>query len=501
MNSPIESAEKPGQQPTSQDAIDAFEIFPWTSDFETGIVLVDEQHERLVQLLNALARNLVSRSDAVSLDAVLHELSDYSEYHFESEEGLMRQFFPGDVLETGHRQAHDGFIQEIERMIAENTAKPAGDAVEEIVAFLSRWLAFHILESDRRMAKVVMAVQAGIPLDAAKAQADREMSGAVKVLIDAVLGMYEKLSSRTFQLMKEIVERKNAEIKLRLAATVFENTLEAIYVADTDHQIVDANASFCELTHFTRAELLGHSLEGVMPSVSQHDLWPTIWQSVRSQGHWRGEVPVRVGTGEPSPGWMTLSAINDDSGLVTHYVGVLSNITQLIIRQRQLEAIAHHDALTGLPNRLFLSDRIRQSIAQARRNDDSLAVCYLDLDGFKEINDTFGHAAGDLVLQEIATRCQALMRGNDTIARMGGDEFVLLLGDLKQSEDCASFLKRLLSEIRRPVSIGGRFLSVTASIGVTVFPADDGDPDALLHHADLAMYRAKQSGKSQHCFY
>ena len=199
---------------------------------------------------------------------------------------------------------------------------------------------------------------------------------------------------------------------------------------------------------------------------------------------------------------MTLSVVHDETGTATHYVGVLSNITQLLKRQQQLEQVANHDFLTGLPNRLFLFVRLGQAMAQATRNRDFLAVCYLDLDGFKTINDAFGHAAGDLLLQEIAMRSQTIVRGNDTVARMGGDEFAILLGDLKHPDDCTNLLERLLKAIQCPVALpSGQTVTVTASIGATLFPDDNGLPDALLQHADSAMYQAKDSGKAQYKFY
>jgi diguanylate cyclase (GGDEF)-like protein len=239
-----------------------------------------------------------------------------------------------------------------------------------------------------------------------------------------------------------------------------------------------------------------------MAGLGQEDLSLDIWQTVQIQGFWRGEVSSRDMTGESTPGWMTLSAVNDETGRLTHYVGVLSNISQLLKRQQQLERIANHDFLTGLPNRLFLFVRLGQAMAQARRSHDFLAVCYLDLDGFKAINDKFGHGAGDNLLQEIATRIQSIVRGNDTVARMGGDEFAILLSDIKQPGDCSSLLERLLAAIQLPVALTlDDAVTVTASIGVTLFPTDDGEPDVLLHHADLALYQAKESGKAQFRFY
>jgi diguanylate cyclase (GGDEF)-like protein/hemerythrin-like metal-binding protein/PAS domain S-box-containing protein len=485
-----------------REAIESFEIFPWNDDFETGITTIDEQHKTLVRLLNSVARNLARLSDSLTFGEIMRELSDYTVYHFAAEESLMEQFFAGDVLEAGHRKVHQDFVGKIGRLQDEYATKPLDQAVEEIIAILTRWLAFHILDTDRRMAKVIFAVQSGLSVEAAKVQVDREMSGAVKVLVDAVLGMYERLSSRTFQLMKEIVERRSAEMQLRRAAIVFENTLEAIFVTDPLRRIIDVNPSFCEISGKTSTQLLGQTLVEVMLSLGQENLSVDIWQAVEVQGFWRGEVSSRSLTGESTPGWMTLSAVIDDTGNLTNYVGVLSNITQLLKRQQQLERVANHDFLTGLPNRLFLFVRLGQAIAQARRDNEFLAICYLDLDGFKAINDKFGHGAGDDLLREIAARIQSVIRGNDTVARMGGDEFAILLGDLKQPDDCSLLLERLLAAIQLPVSLAsGDVVTVTASIGVTLFPTDDGGPDALLHHADLAMYQAKECGKANFRFY
>lgn len=190
--------------------VEPFDIFPWISDFETGIAVMDEQHKTLVLLLNMLARNLVAQSGLLSFDEIFRELNRYATYHFEAEESLMRQCLAGDVLESSHRQAHRKFTREIDRLRRQSETGPANKGIERIVAFLSRWLANHILSDDRRMAGVVRAIQSGMSIEAAKAQTDLDMTGAVRALIDAVLGVYEKLSSRSLQLMAEIVGRQES---------------------------------------------------------------------------------------------------------------------------------------------------------------------------------------------------------------------------------------------------------------------------------------------------
>jgi diguanylate cyclase (GGDEF)-like protein/PAS domain S-box-containing protein len=313
--------------------------------------------------------------------------------------------------------------------------------------------------------------------------------------------MYDTLSDRTLQLMKEVVERQKTEAKLRLAANAIENTLEAICITDADANVIDVNPAFYQTTQCSQDEVLGRNLKALKSGLEDEKLSCAIWEAVAEKGHWNGEIWNRTKSGEIDAEWLTLSAIKNEQGEVTNYVGVFSNVSHLIQQRHKLERIANHDALTGLPNRLLLADRMELAIAHAERTHGFLAVCYLDLDGFKPVNDRLGHAAGDQLLREIAQRLLKIMRGNDTVARLGGDEFVILFGDLKKPEDCTELLDRLLQEIERPVPIQNEFASVTGSIGVTIFPQDGGNPEALLRHADQAMYQAKQQGKSRYQIY
>jgi len=481
--------------------IGSFEVFPWNKNFETGIPLVDEQHQRLVHLLNILAGHLAYQSDLPALNNVFNELAEYAAYHFQTEEAVWHQFFPDDEWEIGHKETHKGFVAEVLRLRHEETTKPLHEVVEDILSFLTHWLAFHILESDKRMAKVALAVQSGMALEQAKEKSEQEMSGAMKVLIETVLSMYDNISARTLQLMKEVVERQKAEAKLRLAANAMENTLEAICITDADANVIDVNPAFYQTTQCAPGEALGKNLKTLKSGLENEKLSSAIWAAVAEKGHWNGEIWNRTKDGEIDVEWLALSAIKNEQGVVSNYVGVFSNISHLIQQQQRLERIANHDALTGLPNRLLLADRLQLAIAHAERTHGFLAVCYLDLDGFKPVNDSLGHAAGDHLLQEISQRLLTTLRGNDTVARLGGDEFVILFGDLKKPEDCTDLLDRLLQEIARPVTVRNGIVSVTASIGVTLFPDDAGDPDTLLRHADQAMYRAKQLGKSRYCLY
>jgi diguanylate cyclase (GGDEF)-like protein/PAS domain S-box-containing protein len=302
-------------------------------------------------------------------------------------------------------------------------------------------------------------------------------------------------------LSADITERKQAEERLRLTSKVFENTLEGITITDTRGSIIEVNAAFSKITGYTHEELIGQNPRILQSGHQSRSFYEAMWQSITTSGHWAGEVWNRNKKGEMYPEWLSISAISNAEGAITHYVGISSDITQLKQHEKQLERIAHYDALTGIPNRTLLADRMRQAIARTAREQNMMAVCYLDLDEFKPINDTLGHEAGDHVLIEIVQRIQSAIRGGDTVARLGGDEFVILLLGQERGEECSATLARLLTIIAEPISIMGKSVCLSASIGVSIYPLDDEDSDTLLRHADQAMYVAKQSGKNRFHIY
>lgn len=475
------------------------DVFPWNENFETGIVQIDEQHKRLVQLLNLLAGHFAYQSDLPTLNNIFNELVAYAHYHFETEEAIWRQAFDGDEWLIGHEEAHRSFVVEVHKLKRKENDTVLDLIIEDLLSFLTHWLAFHILESDKRMAKVVLAQQAGLPLPAAKQQAEQQMSGAMRVLIEAILNMYDCLSTRTIRLMREITERQKAEAKLRLAANAFENTLDEICITDAAFAVIDANPAFCVALGCTDHDVLAKNLRELKSGLQNENLTAEFWDALTQRGHWSGIVNSRSRDGAINAEWLTLSSVVNDLGEVGNYVAVFSNIDHLVQRQQTLELMAHHDALTGLPNRLLLKDRLELAIAHAERTQTLLAVCYLDLDGFKPVNDQLGHAAGDQLLRIIAQRFLAVVRSVDTVARLGGDEFVILFGDLRSSDECHALLDRVLQDVKKPVPIKDKAVYVSASIGVSVFPTDSHEPEHLLHYADQAMYRAKQQGKSRHC--
>ena len=290
----------------------------------------------------------------------------------------------------------------------------------------------------------------------------------------------------------DISRRKASEEKLRLAASVFSSSYEAIVITDADNRIIDVNPAFCRITGYSREESLGRDPRLLNSGRQSREFYRTMWQALEAEDHWQGELWNRRKDGGEFAEVLSISRVRDADGRITHHLALFSDISRLKKHEEELNRIAYFDPLTGAPNRRLLDDRLRQAIAHARRTGRPLAVCVIDLDGFKPINDQHGHEAGDQVLVGIVDRLSAILRASDTVARLGGDEFVLLLEDIEG--ECV--LDRVLEAIRAPMPLAGERVSVSASVGVTLFPADDADPDTLLRHADQAMYRAKQRGRN-----
>jgi len=296
-----------------------------------------------------------------------------------------------------------------------------------------------------------------------------------------------------------VIEQSRADSRQQLAASVFSHAREGIMITDARGKILDVNATFSEITGYARDEALGHNPRDLLRS-GRHgsEFYAGRKRALDEWGFWSGEVWNRRKNGEIFAEMLTISAVRDASNAVQNYVALFTDITPLKEHQRQLEHIAHFDALTGLPNRVLLADRMQQALTQCQRRGLSVAVVYLDLDGFKTINDTHGHGVGDELLVALAHRMKAALRNGDTLARIGGDEFVAVLVDMEAVTDAEPVLQRLLQAAADPVEVAAHRLQVSASIGVTVYPQDGAEVDLLLRHADQAMYQAKQAGKNRY---
>ncbi|MBR0568283.1 EAL domain-containing protein [Azoarcus sp. L1K30] len=295
----------------------------------------------------------------------------------------------------------------------------------------------------------------------------------------------------------DITRDREAEEKLHLAASVFTHALEAIMITAPDGTIIDVNQAFCRTTGFSADEVIGKNPRILKSGLQPAEFYAAMWQTLLSEGQWSGEVWNRRKTGEVYAEMQTISAVRDAEGRVLRYVSLFSDISRLKEHEARLEHIAHYDALTALPNRVLLADRLQQAMAQTQRRRKRLAVAYLDLDGFKSINDRHGHDVGDQLLMTVAARMRQALREGDTLARLGGDEFVAVLADIDALQDSVVLITRLLSAAAQPVHTGKLLIQVSASVGVTFYPQPEPvDADQLLRQADQSMYQAKLSGKN-----
>jgi diguanylate cyclase (GGDEF)-like protein/hemerythrin-like metal-binding protein/PAS domain S-box-containing protein len=297
---------------------------------------------------------------------------------------------------------------------------------------------------------------------------------------------------------EDITQKRVSENKLHLAASVFTHSHEGIIITSSENKIIDVNHAVEVMTGYLKEELIGQNPKILRSGKHSSIFYKEMWEELTQNSSWTGEIWNKRKDGTLFPEMLTISAVKDDFGKLIHYVALFADISGLKEQQKHLEYIAHYDALTGLPNRILLSDRLHQAMLHAHRNKSTIAIIYLDLDGFKEINDSYGHSIGDKFLTVIANRMKKTLRECDTIARLGGDEFVAVLHDLKKHKECRPMINRLLQSSSKTVTIEEFDMKVTASIGVAFFDYNDTfDADQLLRFADQAMYQAKLAGKNR----
>jgi len=297
-------------------------------------------------------------------------------------------------------------------------------------------------------------------------------------------------------LRAEIEERIQAEQQLKLFEKVFENALEGISITDEKGIIVAVNPAFTQITGYQPGEVLGKNPRVLKSERHESDFYGEMWKSLKDVGSWSGEIWNRRKDGESYPEILSISSIRDDDGKIVNYVAVFHDISDMKLKDEQIEHQAYHDALTGLPNRILIQDRLSVSISHAHRAKSKVAVLFLDLDNFKDINDSLGHALGDMLIQSVAGRLSALYREEDSVARLGGDEFLITVVDVEDEREVVELAERLLSTFDEPFTIKGHELSVTPSIGVALYPDDGADPTTLIKNADIAMYQSKAKGKN-----
>lgn len=295
--------------------------------------------------------------------------------------------------------------------------------------------------------------------------------------------------------------KQNQGLISRLMLKVFENANEGVIITDPRAHILQVNRAFSRVTGYDADEVIGRNPSVLYSGRQPDDFYRQMWRKLTTEGHWEGEIWNRRKNGELYLEWLSIAAVNDEMGNLTHYVGLFSDITRAKDNEERLRRLAHFDQLTELPNRTLFLDRLDHAIAIARRQGKQLAVLFLDLDGFKAVNDSLGHATGDELLRHVGRRLQAALRESDTVSRFGGDEFTIVLPDVPGPKGAAVTAAKLIDAVAEPYFLDGHTIRITMSLGISLFPASADTSEALVAQADLAMYRAKRRGAGRYEFF
>jgi diguanylate cyclase (GGDEF)-like protein/PAS domain S-box-containing protein len=305
--------------------------------------------------------------------------------------------------------------------------------------------------------------------------------------------------ARTFNSLVDNLE--HATERLELFGKMFHGSGEAILITDAQRKIVAVNPAFTEITGYLASEVLGKNPNMLSSGKQTPEFYQTMWASINEVGQWQGEIWNRRRTGEVYPEWLSIGVVKNHKGEVINYISLFSDITERKAAEQKIEFLAHYDALTRLPNRALFSDRLKLALIAAGRNNKKVALLFLDLDRFKFINDTMGHLAGDSLLQSVAERLRSCVRESDTICRQGGDEFMILLPDAVSVEDVENVAQKIIAAMVAPHRIEDKDMVITFSVGISIFPDNASDSEAMIKCADDAMYRAKERGRNNYQFY
>ncbi len=300
---------------------------------------------------------------------------------------------------------------------------------------------------------------------------------------------------------KNITREKNSELKLKLLAEIFKTGTEAIFITNPKGEISDVNKAFESTTGYTKEEVLGKNPR-ILKS-GKHDalFYQNMWNSLKTKGYWKGEVWDRRKNGEIFPKWSSISAVKDDEGKITHYIAMFSDISLIKKSEESIQRLSYEDPLTGLPNRSLFFDRLRQAIAEADNSNTGLALIFTDIDRFKIINDSLGHRLGDDLIAKVSLRLTSNIKKSDTVARIGGDEFAIILRGIRDNQHPAIVAERVIDAFKKPFLLAGQEIFLSASMGITLYPHDSRLFEEIITYADLAMYTAKDKGGNNYQFY
>jgi len=317
---------------------------------------------------------------------------------------------------------------------------------------------------------------------------------------------YDRFISLATELRHQIIILKSkikSDLKLvaKILGQVFENAEEGVMITDVNSHILNVNQSFVRVTQYSREEVLGKKPSILHSDVHDQVFYERMWEVLKREQRWYGEIWNRRKNNEIYPEWLSIHAVHTDNADISHYIGIFSDVSTESEGDERLYHLAHYDSLCNLPNRMLFYDRLRQSLSRAKRSKQKFVVMFIDLDDFKTVNDKHGHSAGDEVLQQLSQRLVDTLRESDTIARIGGDEFTIIVGDIENMDSAARVAGKILQAIQRNYTVNDQILKISASIGISQYPENSKYVGMLVKQADIAMYKAKKEGKHTYKFY
>ena len=323
----------------------------------------------------------------------------------------------------------------------------------------------------------------------------------VGMLSQAMSYMATNIQSAHDELQNAKYDAEQIAENLRLYANAFDKSGEAILISDSENHIITVNSAFTHKTGYSKDEVLGKNPRILSSGQNSPETYQKLWLALEKENFWQGELWDRKKSGEIYPKWISISAIRDNQNQLKFYIASFIDITERKQAEERIEQLAHHDILTGLCNRFSLEDRMKQSLALARRDNKKIGVFFIDLDRFKQINDNLGHQTGDKLLIEVAKRLKQCVRDSDIVARIGGDEFIIVLTGLNEINQLIIIVENILKNIEQPYTINGTTLNTSPSIGISIYPDDCESVDELMKNSDTAMYHAKEQGNNNYCFF
>lgn len=328
--------------------------------------------------------------------------------------------------------------------------------------------------------------------------------GSVRIVHQQAVIQYDSDNkpARLVGIVHDITEKLQAQERLRLTNKVFENSSEAIIVADLNGNILEVNKAFCTMTEYEYDEIIGSNTRILKSNQHDDDFYANMWTALLTTNHWEGEIWDRKRSGEIFPVWLSITTVKNDHGAPTHYAAIMSDLTKKKQAEKRIQLLTNYDILTGLPNNVLFQDRLHHAFLDAEHHEDLVATIFLDLDDFKFVNDSLGLKAGDQMLMEVAERLKKCLRDGDTLARMGGDDFAIALPNITKADDAANIAKKMMDSISQtPFILEGKEIYSKASIGIAIYPVDGEVVDTIMQNADAAMFHAKSQGKNNYKFY